>query len=68
MHFSELVHFVGIIKMDFSMDSFSFSQILSKPEFSLLVNYFSGFLAGIGTLLVGFWLSSKAGLQANKSE
>ena len=42
------------------MDSFSFSQLLSKPEFSLLVNYFSGFLAGIGTLLVGFWLSSKA--------
>ncbi len=46
--------------MDLSMDSFSVSQLLSKPEFSILLNYFSGFLAGIGTLIIGFWLSSKA--------
>ena len=46
--------------MDFSMDSNSLSQILSQPEFSIFISYFSGFLAGIGTLIIGFWLSSKA--------
>ena len=46
--------------MEFSMDSFSVSQVLSKSEFSILLNYFSGILAGIGTLIIGFWLSSKA--------
>ncbi len=42
------------------MDSNSLSQILSQPEFSIFISYFSGFLAGIGTLIIGFWLSSKA--------
>ena len=42
------------------MDSFSVSQVLSKSEFSILLNYLSGILAGIGTLIIGFWLSSKA--------
>ena len=46
--------------MDFSMDNISFSQVFSQPEFSIFINYFSGFLAGIGTLIIGFWLSSKA--------
>ena len=57
---TDTVHFAGIINMDLSMDEFSVSQLLSKTEISLLVNYFSGFLAGIGTLIIGFWLSSKA--------
>ena len=46
--------------MDFSMDDISLSQVFSQPEFSIFISYFSGFLAGIGTLIIGFWLSSKA--------
>ncbi len=46
--------------MDFSMDNISLSQVFSQPEFSIFISYFSGFLAGIGTLIIGFWLSSKA--------
>ena len=46
--------------MGFSMDNISLSQVFSQPEFSILIKYFSGFLAGIGTLIIGFWLSSKA--------
>ena len=46
--------------MGFSMDNISLSQVFSQPEFSILISYFSGFLAGIGTLIIGFWLSSKA--------
>lgn len=46
--------------MEFSTEGLSFSQILSKPEFSILVSYFSSFLSGIGTLIIGFWLSGKA--------
>ena len=42
------------------MDNISLSQVFSQPEFSILISYFSGFLAGIGTLIIGFWLSSKA--------
>ena len=46
--------------MGFSMDNISLSQVFSQPEFSIFISYFSGFLAGIGTLIIGFWLSSKA--------
>ena len=46
--------------MDFSMDNISLSQVFSQPEFSIFISYFSGFLAGIGTLIIGLWLSSKA--------
>ena len=46
--------------MEFSTEGLSFSQILSKPEFSILVSYFSSFFSGIGTLIIGFWLSGKA--------
>ena len=46
--------------MDFSMDNVLLSQVFSQPEFSIFISYFSGFLAGIGTLIIGFWLSSKA--------
>ena len=42
------------------MDNISLSQVFSQPEFSILISYLSGFLAGIGTLIIGFWLSSKA--------
>ena len=42
------------------MDNISLSQVFSQPEFSIFISYFSGFLAGIGTLIIGFWLSSKA--------
>ena len=46
--------------MGFSMDNISLTQVFSQPEFSIFIGYFSGFLAGIGTLIIGFWLSSKA--------
>ncbi|MDA9190378.1 mechanosensitive ion channel family protein [Alphaproteobacteria bacterium] len=46
--------------MDFSMEGISLSQILSKPELTMFVTYFSGFFAGIGTLIIGFWLSGRA--------
>ena len=46
--------------MGFSMDNMLLSQVFSQPEFSIFISYFSGFLAGIGTLIIGFWLSSKA--------
>ena len=42
------------------MEELSLSQILSNPEFSILVSYFSSFLSGIGTLIIGIWLSGKA--------
>ena len=42
------------------MENLSLSEILSKPEFSILASYFSGFLAGVGTLIIGFWLSARA--------
>ena len=45
---------------DLNLDPELLKEFISGNLFSVVINYLTSFLAGIGTLLIGFWLSSRA--------